>query len=1019
MSRLKYAILKLSSEDQEFPGSELLAHSSQNKGWQSARFCDFPQEILLGFDQVVHLRQVQFLSHQSKIATKIELYTALPDADTPGGPSYETARFKRLGYLSLDSNERSNFQARELKSVYVDVTTQFVKVLLHKCHINKYNLVNQVALIAMNCLGDVVGPDLPGDISTPSVPSKIVNATRDSNPLVDEMRFDPYTLERIKAVTAAKNRAIELEDYDEAKKCKEMLNKLRKMGQALKELETKKQQAVINEEYDVAKALKIEIDRIHVSINEGATRLDTQRDAVHQPTDGYRIPPPSGGPVQHSPASQAVPPPSYGFGGGPPPNEVWGHPSPTYGGYHGGPHDVGDEGYVGYSGSPGGGPYGKSGVPPYPPGAPPSVEGGYITAQEYNYGAGSGGGFTPPPGRGNPQGQHGAVGGYIPPPRPQQHDDFPANRNYQAHAPPPLGPVQQDQFPPRGSDQDMYGGGPITPTNENPFPSGPGGGGGPPGGPIYGAPFPANNMMQHQQQLADPSMRGYDVEHGEYSPHTMGGPPGAPGSARGDTYVLPGTNVINSPKHGMMSPGSPARDGGSMIGPGVGVGLGDDPMEQPVGPQPPLRNSIVISAKGEYSTDMTLGEDGGQTARDQAENGGGPQSQYTADNHPLKGIPNTETLADPEPINVSFIKETQPLNDMWGEYIVRCIYSKSWNLREAAYAKIDLELNQKKQPISVEHLRCLMGILKRAASDRIAQVFLTSVQLLHSTLEGIKGLRKSEVQPLFDSFIPLLVERGGDTNARCSTAANDSLLSLAKCQQLGATFASQYLLRPVKKKNVPARVYVNRMKLLNYLVSEFELQPVSPMGIPLEPLMGLAMEWFNNPTAEVRQACVEVVGSVGKKVGVERIERFLQHLRPAQREVFDQELDRIGSPKAKNAGAQDGTQQAGENVEEDEVPFTCQFCGREDPSFTPEGLDIHYWKDCPMLIQCQYCQQVIEIASLREHYLAECEADQITEANQNLPPKTCPLCETGIADETEEIWRQHLLRECVKNPRKT
>jgi centrosomal protein CEP104 len=51
-------------------------------------------------------------------------------------------KFKRLGYLSLDSNERSGFQARELKSVYVDSVSLLLKVVLHKCHVNKFNLFN-------------------------------------------------------------------------------------------------------------------------------------------------------------------------------------------------------------------------------------------------------------------------------------------------------------------------------------------------------------------------------------------------------------------------------------------------------------------------------------------------------------------------------------------------------------------------------------------------------------------------------------------------------------------------------------------------------------------------------------------------------------------------------------------------------------------------------------------------------------------------------------------------------------
>ena len=50
--------------------------------------------------------------------------------------------FKKLGFLSLDSNERSNFQARELKSVYVDQVTLLLKIVFNKCFVNKYNLYN-------------------------------------------------------------------------------------------------------------------------------------------------------------------------------------------------------------------------------------------------------------------------------------------------------------------------------------------------------------------------------------------------------------------------------------------------------------------------------------------------------------------------------------------------------------------------------------------------------------------------------------------------------------------------------------------------------------------------------------------------------------------------------------------------------------------------------------------------------------------------------------------------------------
>jgi centrosomal protein CEP104 len=58
--------------------------------------------------------------------------------------------------------------------------------------------------------------------------------------------------------------------------------------------------------------------------------------------------------------------------------------------------------------------------------------------------------------------------------------------------------------------------------------------------------------------------------------------------------------------------------------------------------------------------------------------------------------------------------------------------------------------------------------------------------------------------------------------------------------------------------------------------------------------------------------------------------------------------------------------------ENHDVEKTCNFCGIYDKNFTEESLDIHYWRDCPMLTCCWECDQVIEIKSIEEHLLEEC-----------------------------------------------
>jgi centrosomal protein CEP104 len=56
-----------------------------------------------------HVTQVQILSHQSKIATRVELFTGL-------GDDYFHCQWTRLGYLSLDNNERSQYKVSRRQS---------------------------------------------------------------------------------------------------------------------------------------------------------------------------------------------------------------------------------------------------------------------------------------------------------------------------------------------------------------------------------------------------------------------------------------------------------------------------------------------------------------------------------------------------------------------------------------------------------------------------------------------------------------------------------------------------------------------------------------------------------------------------------------------------------------------------------------------------------------------------------------------------------------------------------------
>lgn len=127
---------------------------------------------------------------------------------------------------------------------------------------------------------------------------------------------------------------------------------------------------------------------------------------------------------------------------------------------------------------------------------------------------------------------------------------------------------------------------------------------------------------------------------------------------------------------------------------------------------------------------------------------------------------------------------------------------------------------------------------------------------------------------------------------------------------------------------------------------------------------------------------------------------------------------------------------------------TCIFCGEKNEKFVKEGLELHYWKVCPMLRRCHECKQVIEIAAQSDHLLTECEfksnykkcprcsesvntqSTQETEYHfklkQCLPIQDgfnkCPLCHLNI-QQGEDSWKEHLMGtakdSCTKNSRKS
>ncbi|XP_070110251.1 centrosomal protein of 104 kDa isoform X3 [Equus przewalskii] len=322
--KIGFVVVSSSGHEDGFSARELMIHAPTVSGWRSPRFCQFPQEIVLQMVERCRIRKLQLLAHQYMISSKIEFYISesLPEYFVP----YQAERFRRLGYVSLCDNEKTGCKARELKSVYVDAVGQFLKLIFHQNHVNKYNVYNQVALVAINIIGDpadfsddsnitsrekLIDHYLGHNTEDPALEGSCAGKSDYISPLDDlafDMYQDPEVAQIIRKLDERKREAVQKERYDYAKKLKQAIADLQKVGERLGRYEVEKRCAVEKEDYDLAKEKKQQMEQYRAKVYE-QLELHSLADAelMRRPFDSPLQPLVHSGSPRHQPATLSLP----------------------------------------------------------------------------------------------------------------------------------------------------------------------------------------------------------------------------------------------------------------------------------------------------------------------------------------------------------------------------------------------------------------------------------------------------------------------------------------------------------------------------------------------------------------------------------------------------------------------------------------------------------------------------------------------------------------------------------------
>ena len=284
----------ITSQDPSFPLNNLL--NKENKiGWISNRFCTYPQEINIEFHSFVNIRQINILINETKIPTVIEFVNCIymprkNKINNDGGLSskrnirYEY-QYRNIGYIKLSSNVESNYKARELRKIYVNLLTRKIKLIVHRNYYSSVNTFCQVGIVNLKFFGYILNDDIyKNKFNETNNDIKIENKTNntplnyadlcldeDIEGIDDEFfnkKMDKQCAERMKELMKEMDKKKECEDYDECKIIKNEIDQLKKITYKIYNLELYKNDCVKRNDFENAKKIKRDINIFKKMLND-------------------------------------------------------------------------------------------------------------------------------------------------------------------------------------------------------------------------------------------------------------------------------------------------------------------------------------------------------------------------------------------------------------------------------------------------------------------------------------------------------------------------------------------------------------------------------------------------------------------------------------------------------------------------------------------------------------------------------------------------------------------------------
>lgn len=193
----------------------------------------------------------------------------------PSTPSSQCFDF--LGFVALSDNSATGYKSRELQSVSVTPRRgTHLKLRLSGAHVNDFNTNNQIALLAINVLGEDLEntAENAAEAENNAVePNDALTNNNEELPLAsicDDLLFSMYVEESMVAIIRQmeikKAKAVADERFEYARKLKLCMMALRTAGERLGRYSLAKRQAVQQEDFTTAKLRKEQIEMYRAAV---------------------------------------------------------------------------------------------------------------------------------------------------------------------------------------------------------------------------------------------------------------------------------------------------------------------------------------------------------------------------------------------------------------------------------------------------------------------------------------------------------------------------------------------------------------------------------------------------------------------------------------------------------------------------------------------------------------------------------------------------------------------------------